>query len=122
MRGISRIKTFALIAGIGAPLAVIPLAAAPASAAMTGPLAVAGTVQCRIGSAESLLISGGGESHGASVGVGGRFSVVFANPSVPSTATVQVRCDVAGQRTYHPTSFLLRHPAVGQVLNVNLVA
>ncbi|SQD97997.1 hypothetical protein FMEAI12_4430002 [Parafrankia sp. Ea1.12] len=51
-----------------------------------------------------------------------RYSVVFANPSVPSTATVQVRCDVAGQRTYHPTSFLLRHPVVGQVLNVNLIA
>ncbi|CAI7973441.1 hypothetical protein FRAHR75_1020008 [Frankia sp. Hr75.2] len=56
------------------------------------------------------------------MGVGGRFSVVFANPSVPSTATVQVRCDVAGQRTYHPTSFLLRHPVVGQVLNVSLIA
>ncbi|WP_018505526.1 hypothetical protein [Parafrankia discariae] len=122
MRGTSRIKTFALIAGIGAPLALIPLAAAPASAAPTGPLPVAGTVQCRIGSAESLQISGGGESHGASVGVGGRFSVVFANPAVPTIATVQVRCDVAGQRTYHPTSFLLRHPVVGQVLTVNLVA
>ncbi|SQE00829.1 hypothetical protein FMEAI12_7120001 [Parafrankia sp. Ea1.12] len=43
------------------------------------PLAVAGTVQCRIGSAESLLISGGGESHGASAGVGGRFSVPVLN-------------------------------------------
>lgn len=123
MRGISRIKTFALIAGIGAPLAVIPMAAVPASAGTTNnQLTVTGTVRCRIGSAESLLITGGGELHGASVGVGGRFSTVFGNPSLPSTATAQVRCDVAGQRTYHSTNFLLYRPQGGQVLTVSLVA
>lgn len=115
-------KSIALIAGIGAPLAVIPMAI-PASAGTTNnPLTVAGSVRCKIGSAESLLITGGGESHGASVGAGGAFSVVFGNPTLPSTASVQVRCDVAGQRTYRSTNVLLYRPQGSQTLNVTLVA
>jgi len=78
--------------------------------------------RCKIGSAESLLITGGGESHGASVGVGGHFSTVFGNPQLPSTATAQVRCDVLGKRTYRSTSFLIYRPQTGQVLTVDLTA
>ncbi|ADP80702.1 hypothetical protein FraEuI1c_2669 [Pseudofrankia inefficax] len=123
MRGVSKIKSIALIMGVGAPLAVIPVAAAPAVAGtINNPLKVAGSVRCKLGSAESLLITGGGESHGTTVGPGGMFSIVFGNPNLPSTATAQVRCDIAGQRTYRSTNFLLYRPQGGQVLNVSLVA
>lgn len=122
MRGVSRIKTIALIAGIGAPLAIVPMAAPALAGTINNPLTVTGTARCRIGSAESLLITGGGESHGAAVGPGGRFSVVFGNPQLPGTATAQVRCDVLGQRTYRSTDFLLYRPQTGQVLTVTLAA
>jgi hypothetical protein len=56
------------------------------------------------------------------VGVGGHFSVFFPNPQLPGTATAEVRCDIAGQRTRRSTNFLLCHPAVGQRLTVSLVA
>ncbi|CUU54398.1 hypothetical protein Ga0074812_102408 [Parafrankia irregularis] len=119
MRGLSRIRALGLVVGVGATLAVVPMA--PASAGTTNnPLTVTGTVRCQVGSAESLLITGGGESHGASVGVGGRFSVVFGNPQLPSIATAQVRCDIAGNRTYRSTNFTMYRPVVGQVLNVTL--
>ncbi|CAO5177599.1 conserved exported hypothetical protein [Frankia sp. AiPs1] len=122
MRGISKIKAAALIAGIGAPLAVIPMATPALAGTINNPLTVTGTVRCKIGSAESLLITGGGESHGSAVGVGGHFSVVFGNPQLPSTATAQVRCDVLGKRTYRSTNFLIYRPQTGQVLPVNLAA
>jgi hypothetical protein len=69
-----------------------------------------------------LLITGGGESRGASVGAGGFFSIVFGNPRLPSTATVKVRCDIAGQRTYRTTNFFMYRPPGGHVLSVSLVA
>ncbi|WP_232291989.1 hypothetical protein [Frankia sp. QA3] len=96
----------------------------PAGAGTTSnPLTVAGTVRCKFpGSAESLKITGGGESHGTSVGTGGRFSVVFGNPQLPSVANVEVRCDVAGTRTYRSTTFPLHRPVAGQTLTVNLLA
>ncbi|MCK9922735.1 hypothetical protein MXD61_12795 [Frankia sp. AgPm24] len=111
-----------MLAGIAAPLVAIPLALPAAAGTINNPLTVTGTVRCTIGSAESLLISGGGESHGATVGVGGRFSTVFGNPQLPSTATVQVRCDVLGKRTYRSTNFLLYRPQSGQTLVVSLAA
>ncbi|EIV92432.1 hypothetical protein FraQA3DRAFT_1995 [Frankia sp. QA3] len=103
-------------------LAIIPMT--PAGAGTTSnPLTVAGTVRCKFpGSAESLKITGGGESHGTSVGTGGRFSVVFGNPQLPSVANVEVRCDVAGTRTYRSTTFPLHRPVAGQTLTVNLLA
>jgi hypothetical protein len=123
VRGVSKIKSIVLVVGVGAPLAVIPLAAAPAIAGtINNPLKVEGTVRCKIGSAESLLINGGGESHGTTVGPGGVFSVVFGNPNLPSTATAQVRCDVAGKRTYRSTNFLLYRQGGSGTLNVSLVA
>ncbi|WP_308222545.1 hypothetical protein [Frankia sp. AgB32] len=100
-------------------LAVVPMA--PAMAGTTNnPLTVTGTVRCQAGSAESIRITAGGESHGAPTGVGGRFSVVFGNPKVPGIATAQVRCDILGKRTYPSTSFPFYRPGGGQVLNVNL--
>ncbi|MCK9900663.1 hypothetical protein MXD63_11305 [Frankia sp. Cpl3] len=107
--------------GVGATLAVVPMQ--PATAGTTNnPLTAAGTVRCQAGSAESILIAGGGESHGASVGVSGQFSVTFGNPQLPSIATAQVRCDIAGKRTYPTTNFTMYRPTVGQVLNVTLTA
>jgi hypothetical protein len=121
MRGLSRIRALTLAVGTGAALAVIPLA--PAGAGTTNnPLTVTGTVKCKLGSAESLKITGGGESHGASVGTGGRFSVVFGNPQLPSTASAEVRCDIAGKRTFRSTNFTLYRPTAGQTLVVDLVA
>ncbi|WP_261560247.1 hypothetical protein [Frankia tisae] len=121
MRGLSRFRALVLIAGTGASLAIIPLAPAGAGT-INNPLTVAGTVKCKFGSAESLKITGGGESHGASVGTGGRFSVVFGNPQLPGPATAEVRCDVAGTRTFRSTTFPLYRPTVGQTLVVSLVA
>ncbi len=122
MRGLSKIKALFLIAGTGASLAIIPLT--PASAGtINNPLTVAGTVKCKFpGSAESLKITGGGEAHGTTVGSGGQFSLFFANPQLPSAAIAQVRCDVAGTRTYRNTTFPLQRPLTGQTLIVNLVA
>ncbi len=119
MRGISRVKALGLVVGTGMTLAVVPMAPAVAGT-INNPLTVSGTVRCQAGSAESILITGGGESHGASAGVGGRFSVTFGNPSLPGIATAQVRCDIAGKRTYPSTKFTLYRPATGNVLNVTL--
>ncbi|WP_261570913.1 hypothetical protein [Frankia gtarii] len=122
MRGLSKIKALVLIAGTGASLAIIPLT--PASAGtINNPLTVTGTVRCKPpGSAESLKITGGGEAHGTTVGSGGQFSLFFSNPQLPSAAIAQVRCDVAGIRTFRSTPFSLQRPVTGQTLVVNLVA
>ncbi|MCM3882342.1 hypothetical protein [Frankia sp. R82] len=116
MRGVSRLKAVALVVGIGAPLTIVPMATSAMAGTINNPLQVTGTVRCQVGSAESLLITGGGESHGASTGVGGRFSIVFGNPQLPGTATAQVRCDVFGKRTYRTTNFLLYRPQAGPLV------
>ncbi|SNQ49308.1 conserved exported hypothetical protein [Frankia canadensis] len=119
MRGMSNLWKAVLTAGMGASLAV--LSAVPAGAAtINNPLTVTGGVRCVVGSAESLLITGGGESHGATVRPGGTFAVTFGNPTLPGTATATVRCDIAGRRTYASTTFPFYRPGGGQPLVVNL--
>jgi hypothetical protein len=121
VKEVSRIRNAALVCGAGALLAVIPVAPA-AAATRYNPLIVAGTVRCATGSADALRITGGGESHAATLRPGGRYSVTFRDPRLPGTATAVARCNYKGRKKVASTHFRIYRPSGGRhTLYVNLV-